>query len=384
MMTRVGIVGSGYIARGLVLALQGQDDLGVSRVLTRTNPSQRNDFPRAELLTTSIDEIVDRSDLVVECSGDVLHATVVVDAVLRAGLPAVTMDAEMQVTTGSYFVGRGLITEAEGDQPGCLAALAEEARQMGFQPLVYGNVKGFLNLEPSPEDMDYWAARQGLSLDKCISFTDGTKVQFEQALVANGLAAGIASDGLIGMREDDLKQGALKLADVATRRGHAISDFVVCPTGPPGVFVVGTHQSEQQLYLRNFKLGEGPHYLLLRNYHLCHLEIGKTIRRVVAGGPALLDNSYSPTVGVAAVTKRAIPRGHVFGRNIGSFDTRGIAVRIAENPGHVPIGLLAGAVSTRPLEHGQMLTCDDVDVPDSLAYRAWRSIAARERPEREG
>jgi predicted homoserine dehydrogenase-like protein len=253
---------------------------------------------------------------------------------------------------------------------------------MGFQPLVYGNVKGFLNLEPSREDMDYWAARQGISLDKCISFTDGTKVQFEQALVANGLAAGIASDGLLGVREDDLKRGALKLADVATQRGHAISDFVVCPTGPPGVFVVGTHQSEQQSYLRNFKLGEGPYYLLLRNYHLCHLEIGKTIRRVVAGGPPLLDNSCNPTVGVAAVTKHAIPRGYVFGRNIGSFDTRGIAVRITENPRHVPIGLLAGAVSTRPLEHGRMLTCDDVDIPDSLAYRAWRSIAARERPER--
>ena len=44
MKTRIGIAGSGYIAQGLVLALQGQDDLGVSRVLTRTNPS-RCGFP---------------------------------------------------------------------------------------------------------------------------------------------------------------------------------------------------------------------------------------------------------------------------------------------------------------------------------------------------
>lgn len=384
MMTRVGIAGSGYIARGLTAAIEAAPDMDVSCVLTRQDPASRTDFPRAGLLTTSLDRLIDEADVIVECSGDVLHATAVVDAALTAGLPVVTMDAEMQVTTGSYFVGRGILSEAEGDQPGCLAALAEEARQMGFEPLVYGNVKGFLNLEPSPEDMDYWAARQGISLDKCIAFTDGTKVQIEQALVANGLAAGIASDGLLGIREDDLRQGALKLADVAARRGHAVSDFVVCPTAPPGVFVVATHQPEQQSYLRNFKLGEGPHYLLLRNYHLCHLEIGKTIRRVVTGGPPLLDNSYSPNVGVAAVAKRAMPRGYVFGRGIGSFDTRGIAVRIAENPRHVPIGLLEGAISTRRLERGQMLTCDDVDIPDSLAYRTWRYIAGRERPEREG
>jgi predicted dinucleotide-utilizing enzyme len=81
-MTRVGIAGSGYLARGLTAAIEAAPDMDVSCVLTRQDPASRTDFPRAELLTTSIDEIVDRSDLVVECSGDVRHATVVVDAVL--------------------------------------------------------------------------------------------------------------------------------------------------------------------------------------------------------------------------------------------------------------------------------------------------------------
>ena len=349
----------------------------VSRVLTRTPPGSRGDFPRAELLTTSLNELVDNSDVVVECSGSVVHATNAVDIALGAGLPVVTMDAEMQVTTGSYFVGRGVFTEAEGDQPGCLAALAEEAVAMGFHPLVYGNVKGFLNLEPSPEDMTYWAARQGISLDKCIAFTDGTKVQIEQALVANGLKAGIAADGLLSLSDHDLNNAAVQLAAAASETGHSVSDFVVCPKAPPGVFIVGTHQPEQQLYLRNFKLGDGPYYMLLRNFHLCHLEVGKTIRRVAQGNSPLLNNSRTPTVGVAAVTKRPLPSGYVIERAIGSFDTRGIAVRLAGNPRHVPIGLLNGAVAKRALEHGQLVTWDDVDIPESPALTAWRSIATR-------
>jgi hypothetical protein len=96
MKARIGIARSGYIARVLFVALQGQADLGVSCVLTRTDPSRREDFPQPELLTTFVDEITDSSDLVVECNGDVLHATAIVDAALRAALPVVTMDAEMQ------------------------------------------------------------------------------------------------------------------------------------------------------------------------------------------------------------------------------------------------------------------------------------------------
>jgi predicted homoserine dehydrogenase-like protein len=374
MKARIGIAGSGYIARGLVLALQGQADLGVSRVLTRTDPSRRDDFPRPELLTTSINEIIDSSDLLVECSGDVLHATAIVDAALRAGLPVVTMDAEMQVTTGSYFVDRGLITEAEGDQPGCLAALREEALQMGFRPLVYGNIKGFLKHDPAPEDMDYWAARQGISLDKCVAFTDGTKVQFEQALVANGLDATIAADGLLGLQADSVHDAKQELAKKAKDSGHALSDFVLSPASPPGVFIVAEHDERQQLYLRNFKLGDGPYYVLLKNYHLCHLEIPKSIRRVLTGGGVLLNNSPSPAIGVAAVAKRTVEKGHVFQQAIGGFDVRGIAVKTAGNPDHAPIGLLQGAVARYRIDSGRQVTLDDVDIPDSLAHAAWKAI----------
>ncbi|MCK4580151.1 MAG: NAD(P)-dependent oxidoreductase, partial [Dehalococcoidia bacterium] len=233
--SRIGIVGTGFIAKGLVMALAERRDLAVSKVLTRTEVGQRTGFPRQELLTNSSDELIDNSDLVVECSGDVIHATNVVNQVMAASLPIVTMDSELQVTTGSYFARRGFITEAEGDQPGCLAALKEDVIQMGFRPLVYGNIKGFLNHCPTRDDMEFWAEKQNLSLDKVISFTDGTKVEIEQALVANGLGAGIAVPGLLGIASEDVKTGAEAMAGRAKGLGYPISDYILSPKSPPGV-----------------------------------------------------------------------------------------------------------------------------------------------------
>ena len=67
---------------------------------------------------------------------------------------------------------------------------------MGFSPLVYGNRKGYYNPDPPRDQMEYRAHKQGISLDQVTGATDGTKVHIEQALVANGLGATIARDGV--------------------------------------------------------------------------------------------------------------------------------------------------------------------------------------------
>ncbi len=376
---RIGVVGSGFIARGFVMAMQHVKDLRITRVLTRTDPRTRKDFPRPELLTNSIDDLIEHADIVVECSGDVVHASEVVDRVLQAGLPVVTMDAEFHVTTGSYFVDRGLLTEAEGDQPGCLAALRENILQMGFRPLVYGNIKRFLNHNPTPEEMHFWARKQGITLPQVTAFTDGTKVQIEQALVANGLGADIAVRGMLGIPSPDVEAGARMLADGARRLGHPISDYVLSPGAPAGVFIAAEHDEYQRDYLQYLKLGDGPYYVLLQPFHLCHLEIQKTIRRVLFEQRILLNNTAYPRISVAAVAKRRLAKGTRIERGIGSFEVRGEAVRILDEPDHVPIGLLANAVLTRDVDAGELIRFDDVELPDTLAFHAWKTVLERVR-----
>ena len=60
--------------------------------------------------------------------------------------------------------------------------------------------------------MEYWGKRSNLSLQMVTSFTDGTKVQFEQALVANGLGGDIVQTGLLGFEAEDVESGGIPLS----------------------------------------------------------------------------------------------------------------------------------------------------------------------------
>lgn len=363
---RVGVVGTGFISRNLVRLIDLRcRDFGVAQVLTRRDPGSV-DHPAADRLTRSLDQLVDRCDLVFECSGDPFHATQVVDRALGAGRPVITLNAEFHVTTGAHFVGRGLITEAEGDQPGVIAALRERVLDMGFEPVVYGNMKGFLNHAPTPEDMRYWAQRQGISVPQVTAATDGTKIQIEQALIANAFGATISRRGLEGWARDDTEQAAKDLGRLADETvGAPIADFLVSRTQVPGVFIVGRHDPSLCVALRYYKLGDGPYYVIVNPHHLVTLEAVRTIRRVLAGGGPLIHNAARPTISVAAVAKRRLEPGTRIERGIGGFDVRGEAIRVDEGRGHVPIGVLQPATVRRRVERGQVLHWDDVDMPDS-------------------
>lgn len=386
---KIGVSGTGMIAHCLIrLIKQHYQDLEISGVLTRRPLNSFSDFPLTDRLTNSIDQLIDGADLIVECSGDVFHGTEVVERAFEVGLPVVTINAELQVTTGSYLAGKGFITEAEGDQPGSLAALHEEALMMGFKPLVYGNMKGYLNHDPSLEDMTYWSKRQGISIDQTTSFTDGTKVQIEQVIVGNGLGATITKRGLEGLASTNLTDTGNLLGMMAERLGQPFVDYII-PSGYPagGVFLVCGHDESQQAAIEYFKLGSGPYYTLVRPFHLCSLEVGKTIRRVLNGGGVLLNNSTAPTLGVGAIAKRAMRAGELIERGIGGFQFRGEALKLDQNPDHVPIGLLRKTALKRAVEPGQLITFDDVDLLPSRALdivmqqRAERAATVTQKPE---
>jgi len=374
---KIGVIGSGFIAGGLAKLLEQHPDYRLDKVLTRSDITKRDDFIRRDLLTNSLDDLIASCDLIVEASGDAIYATETIDKILKADIPVVTMNSEFHVTTGSYFADKGLVTEAEGDQPGVEAILHEEALAMGFKPVAYVNIKGFLNENPTREDMEYWGAKSNLSLEMVTSFTDGTKVEIEQVLVANGLGACIANEGLLKIKSDNMLEGGTILANKAKELGCPISDYVLSPKLPAGVFLIVEHDEEQKESLRYYKLGEGPYYVLERTYHLCHLEIVKTIRRVLSGGGVLLNNGVKPKFSVAAIAKHDLKVGTKVKKAIGSFDLRGEAIYIKNHPNHLPIGLLANAEFVREVKEGQIVTFDDVELPSSLALDVWQKIKSK-------
>lgn len=192
-------------------------------------------------------------------------------------------------------------------------------------------------------------------------------MQVEQALVANAFAADIARPGLLAARAESFEEATAALAEAATDAGRPISDFTVVAGQAPGVFIVATIDESQRPVLEALKMGGGPFYTFVRPFHLCALEVPNTIREAVRGEPPLLDNSRVPRIGVGAVAKKSLQPGDRIEAGIGSPEVRGEAVRLSEEPSHVPIGLLYEATVRRRVEPGQLVRIDDVELPESFA-----------------
>ena len=372
----IGVSGTGFIARGIAQMVARLPGYVLKGVLTRRPFSDLGDTFPLEVLTQSVDKLVASCQIIIECSGDSEQAARVLLAAGQAGRQAITINSEAQVTVVSALVQRGYaITEAHGDQPGCLADLDEEARLMGFRPLAYLNMKGFLNLTPTPEDMAYWAQRQGLSLRQVTSFTDGSKLQIEQALVANGLGARLLRPGMLGPEINDITELG-PLAEQARATGQPVSDYMLLKGGAPGVAILADNPVADlvpgYLPFARLKMKTDDAYLVLRPHHLVHLEIGRTLQRLAQRQGALLHNSTAPHVTVVAVAKRDLPAGHVVTTGLGGFDLRGEAVALADCPNAVPITLTDGAVVRNSVVAGQPLTFADLDLPETLALTLYK------------
>ncbi|MCH7398634.1 NAD(P)-dependent oxidoreductase [Belliella sp. DSM 107340] len=371
---KVGLVGTGWIIRGLTKLLNASREMQVAGVLTRREGKIEELYVPDENVYHIPESLFLKSDVIVVSTGDPIYSTAIINEAFKYGLPVVTMDADTMVTTGTWLSRKGLITESNGDQPGCLAMLRREVVEMGFTPFVYGNIKGFLNKTPSLEDMTYWSNKQGYSLSSVTSFTDGTKLQIEQALVANAFEVGIAQQGLLGLQTEDFVNSTYQLGEIAEKIGMPISDYVLSRTAPPGVFIVSKHLEELRIELGTYKMGDGPFYHHCKPTHLCFFEIPGTIKRLIHQNEILIDNSDNPTVSVAAIAKRKLVKGDFIVNGIGGFDMRGEAIRIIDEPNHVPIGLMQNVVLKENVEEGQVIKFSDIDIPPSLALTAWFEI----------
>lgn len=370
---RVGVSGTGYISRGLIELLQPMGDrFEVVTVLTRRPVAEVAPVPGDVPVTDNLNQFLDACEMVVECSGAVDGGRIVVEAAIAAEKQIVTLNAEFQTALGAAFRDYPHLTEAQGDQPGSIAALDEEVRQMGFEPVVYGSQKGFLALNPSREDMVYWSEKQGISLPAVTSFTDGTKVQIEQALVAECLGAKIAQSGLIGPKAETLADGGLELARKSAEMGEVISDYALVAGGRGELFIVARHTSPPE-QLQYYKLGGGEFYIIERPFHLGHFEIPITMIRMAEGRGPLMKHCRKPELTVGTIAKRALPKGTQVTQAAGSFDFRGEAMRLSDATDAVPIGLMEACTLREPLEPGQIVRWTDVDLTKEASVALWKA-----------
>ena len=163
------------------------------------------------------------------------------------------------------------------------------------------------------------------------SFADGSKISFEQAIVANATGFVVKSRGMsrgLEYRDDVMTIGKLYDIDELRELG-GIVDYVV---GTPltKVYCLAEHPDpKQQHYLSLYKMGEGPLYSFFIPYHLVHFEVPNAIARAVLFRDSVAKPIGGPVVEVCAVAKRDLKAGETLD-DYGIYMTYGEAVNADE------------------------------------------------------
>ena len=310
-------------------------------------------------------------DAIVDVTGSVEFGARIILEAFKHGKPVILMNAEVDATLGPilrvYAKKYGTILSAcDGDEPGVQMNLVRWVKGLGLTPRVIGNVKGLQDPYRNPTTQQGWAERWGQNAAMVTSFADGSKISFEQSIVANATGFKVLSRGMSrGRVYDGNIMDIQKIYDLeAIREVGGIIDYTVGPQGVK-VFVLAEHSDpKQRHYLNLYKMGEGPLYPFWIPYHLVHFEAPMSIARVVLFKDELAPPLGGPVVEVCAVAKRDLKAGEVLDE-YGMYTTYGEAANTEEMSAerYLPEGLVEGCRLKRDIPKDQALTYADVELP---------------------
>lgn len=401
---RVGLVGAGFMGRGLVNQIvNSTPGMDVVAIANRTVATGVRAYTEAGLepvevsSTAQVEAMIAKGvpavlgdafallaaeniDVLVDVTGAVEFGARVTVAAIERGLPVVTMNAELDGTVGPLLAHRAraagvVLTGADGDQPGVQANLLRFVKGIGVTPLVAGNIKGLQDEYRTPTTQQAFAEKWGQDPYMVTSFADGTKVSFEQAIVANAFGFTVGRRGMYGRDHAGHVDELTQAYDVdELRELGGVVDYVVGAKPGPGIYVLGTHDDpKQRHYLNLYKLGEGPLYSFYTPYHLCHFEVPNTIVRAVDFADAALSPPAGQRVDVVATAKQDLRAGHTLD-GLGGYDTYGVAEAspVTRSERLLPMGVAEGCTLTRDVAKDAVLTYDDVTLPPGRLVDALR------------
>jgi predicted homoserine dehydrogenase-like protein len=310
-------------------------------------------------------------DLIVDTTGSVEFGAHVLLEAFKHGKDVVLLNAELDATIGPILQTyadkhRVILSACDGDEPGLQMNLYRWVKGLGLTPRVMGNIKGLQDPYRNPSTQKAFAEKWGQNPAMVTSFADGSKISFEQAIVANATGMVVKSRGMsrgVEYKDDVMKIG--KLYDIEElRRLGGIVDYVV---GTPltKVYCLAEHPDpKQQHYLNLYKMGDGPLYSFFLPYHLVHFEVPNAIARVALLRDSVARPLGGPVVEVCAVAKRDLKADELLD-DYGMYMTYGEAVNADEmsNNRYLPEGLVEGCKLKRDIAKDAVLTYDDVELP---------------------
>ena len=393
---RVALLGAGFMSHGLAnhivnttpgmrlvgvynrrpqRAFELYEYAGVKDVVSPTTQKEA-DLAMREGIAVATDDafLLARSpevDVIVDVTGSVEFGARVALEAFRHKKDVVLMNAEIDATIGpvlqTYAAKHGVILSAcDGDEPGVQINLYRWVKGLGLTPRVIGNIKGLQDPYRNPTTQKGFAEKWGQNPAMVTSFADGSKISFEQAIVANATGFVVRSRGM--SRGMEYKGDVMKIGELydieEVRKLGGIIDYVV---GTPltKVYVLAEHPDpKQQHYLNLYKMGDGPLYSFFTPYHLVHFEVPAAIARVVLFRDHLAKPLGGPVVEVCACAKRDLTAGETLD-DYGMYMTYGEAVNADEmcRMKYLPEGLVEGCVLKRDIPKDAVITYDDVSLP---------------------
>lgn len=399
----VGVIGAGYVATGVVHTIAQSPGMRPAVVVNRNTDRALASFTSMGVaaddivVTDSANELASAIakgapavtshasvltdlpiDVVVEATGALDYGTESILALLDAGKNVVSFNAECDALLGWLFHERArandvIYTIADGDQPGVLFRLQQEVEQMGFEVTASLNCKRHLNVHQNPETGAGYAARDTTSSHMTTAFGDGTKMQVEQAVVAN--ATGMIPDkrGMHGI-ESTVATAAIDIPAILSAQGRV--DFTLGGDFGAGVGIVARHPNPDlhQQAMGFYKMGPGPDYFFFRPYHLVHLEIPLTIAELILDNEPLVTVDAPHVAEVMAIAKKDLVAGEALDC-IGGFSAYG-QIDTAENAaGHLPVGLVEFASMTADVAQDQPIPLSAVSLDESkTVVTEWRKM----------
>ncbi len=395
---KVGMIGSGFmgwgIANQIINSVPGMDLVAVS---SRNISNAKRAYDEAGIETvkevhsvTALEEAIatqqpaisddamllcraEGIDALIEVTGTVEFAAGVVLEAIAHRKHIVLMNAELDGTIGPilkvYADKAGVVLSGcDGDQPGVEVNLYRYVKSMGMQPLVCGNIKGLQDPYRNPKTQEGFARKWGQKAHMVTSFADGTKISFEQAIVANATGMKVAQRGMFGHNVSGHIDEFTKLYDVnQLKELGGIVDYVVGARPGPGVYIYATQDDpKHKHYLNYYKMGDGPLYSFYHPYHLCHFEVPLSVARVVLFKDVVLAPAGKPKVDVITVAKTDLSAGTTLD-GIGYYMTYGQCENseVVQAENILPMGLAEGCRLKRDIFKDQVLTYDDIELPEN-------------------
>lgn len=321
-----------------------------------------------------------RVDFVIDATGDpVAGAELAYNAIMN-GKNIISLNLEADVCVGSYLhllaKERNLIyTGIDGDEPGSVIELYNEARLMGFEVLAMGKGKNNkLNYSANMNTVREEAELKGLKNEMLASFVDGTKTMIELAAMSNASGFNVDVPGGHGIESDirSLVDYMRLKEEGGILNKYEVVDYV---NGiAPGVFVVVRSDLKRIDHLMKFlKMGKGPNYVLYKPYHLTSIETVMTVLKAYFDRTeTIAPLRLKPYADVAACIKKDMKKNEHFDF-IGGETYYGKVINYEDSikNSYVPISLIDNkAVLKRDMKKGEIIKYTDIMLnEDNLIFK---------------